>query len=339
MFRSSCNLWTFILVGLVASQVASQSRADQRWVIEDLLAVPTPFAIGHRGSGSNLGEDPDRPLENTRASVREAFKDGIHAVEVDVQITADGQVVGFHDDFLSDLSCINGMTFQELKAEIPEVSLLKHILNRARAFSHSGGDYGPSGLMIVEMKAPSPLCDPDDVTEYEYVAAVVDMIQNRNMEEQVLLESFSPTLLAIAADLAPEIERELAVNILQFLTPEEVEAATGLPVTIIAKNDFGLQWAEIGQFFRLPGYVSIEHFLGISLAVGSRAVSIDFLILAQAELTVPGSGTAIVDAFHSFGLPVMVYTLNTADEWFFVEAMGVDGIFTDDIPLGLALQP
>ncbi len=324
-------------IGLAATAVATTlSSAGEPSIIEDIFAVDAPFAIGHRGSGNNQGEDPTRPLENTRDSVQDAFKDGISIVEVDVQITSDGKVVTFHDDFLSDYSCINAMTFKELKKRTEDVSLLKNVLNTARSYRHRHN--GPSGLMIVEMKAPAPLCDPGDVTELAYVSAVIDVIRERDMEDQVLLESFSPTLLQIAATLAPEIERALAVNIIQFLSPEQVEAATGLLVTVIDKNDFGLQWGEIGQLYRLPGYQSIEQFIGVSFALGARAVTLDSLLLFQAELTTPGSGAALVSTLQSFGFPVLAFTLNTEFEWQFAESMGVDGIITDNIPLGLELQ-
>ena len=114
--------------------------------------------------------------------------------------------------------------------------------------------------------------------------------------------------------------------------------ATGLPVAIISKNDFGLEWAEIGPLFRLPGYEDLAQFIGISLEVGSRGVALDALILFQAEQSLPGGASLIVDTLHLLGLPVMTYTLNTAGEWFAATSWGVDGIITDDIPLGLMLQ-
>ena len=322
-----------LAVTVIATPLVSAGAA---WEIEDMRNLGTPTAVGHRGVGVNLGEDLDRPIENTRDSVKQAYEDGISMVEIDVQITSDGKVVAFHDDFLSDFSCINAMTYKELRQRLGDVSLLKNILNTARSYRHR--KQGPSGLVIVELKAPSPLCDPDDSTEFDYVSAVIEVIRERDMENQVILQSFSPTLLQLALGIAPEIERQLAASIVQFLTPEQVEVATGLPVAIISKNDFGLEWAEIGPLFRLPGYEDLAQFIGISLEVGSRGVALDALILFQAEQSLPGGASLIVDTLHLLGLPVMTYTLNTAGEWFAATSWGVDGIITDDIPLGLMLQ-
>jgi len=328
-----CRVFLFILL----VQLPALVRGGERWLVEDVLqGGPFPFAIGHRGFGVNLGEDPFRPIENTTESVRLAFHEGVQIVEVDVQITRDGEVVAFHDDFLQDFTCINALTFHELKKRMKPVSRLKHVLNTAHSSTHKESQ--PSGLMIIEMKAPAPLCDPDDITEEQYVAGVVEEIRSKQMSQQVLLESFSPTLLAIAEQLAPEIRRQLAVNVLQFLDPDTVEDLTGLPVTIIDKDDFGLTWAEIGPVFRLPGYASIEEFVGVALALGARSIAVDFLFLAQAEQTQPGSGVAFVESIHGLGMSVMVFTLNTVEEWFFMGSLGVDGIFIDDIPLGLELQ-
>ena len=327
----------YLGVGLAVTLAATApASSDPAWEADDRFSLNKPFAVGHRGSGENLGEDPDRPIENTRDSVKQAYQDGVSMVEVDVQITSDGQVVALHDDFLSDFSCVNAMTFKELRQRVGDVSLLKHVLNTARSYRHNQD--GPSGLVIVELKAPSPLCDPDDSTEFEYVSAVVDVIRERDMEKQVILQSFSPTLLHIALNIAPEIERQLAASAIQFLSPEQVEFFTGLPVIPIDKDDFGLQWAEIGPVFRLPGYQDLSEFVGVSLALGSTGVALDSLILFGAEQGNPGGASMLVGTLNFLGLSVMAFTLNTDLEWYAAASWGVDGIITDDVPLGVMLQ-
>src|SRR5260221_14383054 len=64
--------------------------------VDDLLDLDVkPFAIGHRGFGENMGEDPSRPIEDTVAAVRRGFKAGISVVEIDVQVTRDHEAVVF----------------------------------------------------------------------------------------------------------------------------------------------------------------------------------------------------------------------------------------------------
>lgn len=300
--------------------------------VEDLLNLEVrPFAIAHRGFGENLGKDTSRPIENTLRAVRAGFKAGVSVVEVDVQLTSDGHVAVFHDDFLSDFTCVNQLTLAELRDRLPEVPTLSAVLKQARSFSHNHqGEL--TGLVIVELKAAAPLCDPYDTQEKAIVSAVTGVIRYARMTDQVMLTSFSPVLLYIAAGEAPEVTRILSISGLQFLTALEVEGLLGLPVTLIDKNpDLGLQWAEIGLIFRLPGYRSIAEVLSTAAVTGARVVEADLFFLSSA-------GAPFVDLLHGFGLKVLGFTANNAAEWFFLQSLGVDGIYTNDVPLGVENQ-
>lgn len=83
---------------------------------------------------------------------------GISVVEVDVQLTGDGEVVVFHDDYLPDLACLKDLTLAELQARLPFVPSLQAVLNQARKFNERSGPL--RGLIIVELKAAAPFCDP-----------------------------------------------------------------------------------------------------------------------------------------------------------------------------------
>jgi glycerophosphoryl diester phosphodiesterase len=74
------------------------ARKALEGTVEQLLeSAVRPFTIGHRGSGERLGEDPSRPIENTVPAVRAGFRAGLPVVEVDVQLTRDGQLAVFHE--------------------------------------------------------------------------------------------------------------------------------------------------------------------------------------------------------------------------------------------------
>ncbi len=76
--------------------------------LEDMVDV-----IGHRGASKSAPE-------NTMAAVRQAIADGADWVEIDVQETADGSVVVFHDSDFMKLSGVNlkiwDATLEDLKA-------------------------------------------------------------------------------------------------------------------------------------------------------------------------------------------------------------------------------
>jgi glycerophosphoryl diester phosphodiesterase len=323
-------LATFAFLNLGVEAAASALRALPATVAILLDLEVRPFAIAHRGFGDNRGEDPARPIENTIRAVRAGYTAGASVVEVDVQLTSDGEVAVYHDDFLPDLTCLNRLTLSELQERLPHVPSLQAVLQQARKFND--GSRPTRGLLIVELKAPAPLCDPDDTQERVIVSTVARVIRRMRMTEQVLLTSFSPALLWLARDEAPEIARVRAVSGLLFLTAAEIEAELGLPVTLVDKDvDVGLQWAEIGALFRLPGYADVDQLLATAAALGVRVIEADLDLLDQA-------GQPLVNAVHAQGLKAFGFTATTPEEWFFLEALGLDGIYTNDVPFGVLHQ-
>src|SRR5262245_21979869 len=313
--------------------------------VDDLLALEVrPIAIGHRGFGQNLGENPSQPIENTMSAVRQGFRAGVSVVEVDVQRTADGEIVAYHDDFLSDFTCIHRLTLGQLRERMPHVATLHAIPLESRSLERMGD---LRGIVIVELKAPSPLCDPGDTQEFTIVSSVAAVIQRAGMTHQVMLTSFSPALLLYAQTLLPEVTRSLTVDVLQFLSPEDIRSALnarfgGLLLTLIDKRpDLGLQWAEIGSLLRLPSYWSIENgsimesiakMIATAARVEARVVEVDLVLLGSP------AGVLLVGALHSAGLEVFGYTADNEEEWRLLKSLGVDAIYTNDVPLGVELQ-
>lgn len=336
-------IWLVVLsLSLYCSSALAGDDDDngkRRSTAEDFLQLKVrPIAIGHHGVGPNTGENPALPIENTVESVRQAYQLGARVVEVDVQLTQDGRLAVFHDDYLSDFTCIHTLTLEQLQQRLPFVPELHQVLAVARHFNRKAGDE-LGGILIVELKASSPHCDPSDELEQPVVSAAVREVRQAKMADQVIFDSFSPALLFLAAQTAPEIARELDISGLQLLTPEQVHAVTGLPVTIINKKiSLGLTWAEIGPVFRLPGYASVQQFLATGIATSVRVVGGEMNFLGPAEQQQPGSGAAFVAGAHSLGLRVFADPANSEADWNFFSSLGVDAIYSV-IPLGVSLQP
>jgi glycerophosphoryl diester phosphodiesterase len=321
----------FIFVLVTVGIRPTDAHQHPQATVEDLLALEVqPFAIAHRGFGDNLGEDPSRPIENTVAAIRRGFRAGASVVEIDVQLTRDGKVAVFHDDFLPDFTCLNRLSLDELQERLPFVPSLEAALEQARKLNEAAGPL--RGLVIVELKAAAPLCDPHDRQDRAIVAAVSRVIHKKGMTPQVMFTSLSPALLSLAADHAPQVVRILSISGLQFLSAEQVEAYFGYPVTPINKKlDLGLQWAEVGPIFRLPGYRSVDEAISIALAVQARLVEADLFFLQSA-------GAPFVNAVHGVGLKALGFTATNAAEWDFLESLGLDGIYTNDVPFGAEHQ-
>jgi glycerophosphoryl diester phosphodiesterase len=321
---------------------SAASEAELRWTANDLLEKNVrPIVIGHEGAGENFGADPTKPINDTVQSVKLAYDQGASVVEVDAELTKDGQVVAYHDfDFLPDYSCINSYTLAELQAKYPYIPSLQAVLNVARQANRKADDGHVSGLMIVELKTPSPLCDPGDTSEKALVSAVVKAVHDTKMDDATIFDGFSPALLSIAAQMAPGIPRELDLDLLQLMTPAQVQANTGLTVTQIQKADgLGLQWANVGVIYRLPGYASIDQFFYAAFASGSRIVGFEKDFIGYNEQTQPGSVAQVVNAAHSMGLKAFADPAKSVQEFGWYASFGFDAAYCDDIPASLALQP
>jgi hypothetical protein len=117
----------FASLGLAENE-PDNDKDNQRSMAEDFLRIGVrPIAIGHHGVGPNSSANPDPslPIENTVDSVRQAYTLGARVVEVDVQLTQDGQLADFHDDFLSDFTCIHALTLDQLQERLPFVPELR----------------------------------------------------------------------------------------------------------------------------------------------------------------------------------------------------------------------
>ncbi|UCF31510.1 MAG: hypothetical protein JSV26_03610 [bacterium] len=353
MKKLSVMLTVFVVPLLFASRAPVVAEPhylgeDNRWVIEDVLdSAARPFAIGHRGYGENRGEIPGEPIENTVEAATRAFREGVQIVEVDTVLTRDNIPVALHDDYLDDLTCVNSLYLEELKVRLEDVSTLRHVLQKARTFSQERSSDRPSGLVVVEIKAPSPLCDPEDETIPALVDAVLGDIAATKMENQVIVESYSPEILGLVMMHELDIPRMLAVSLLQLLPAEVIEAMTDLEVTPIEKDaGFDLQWGEIGMeiggqiinLYRMPGYVSLEQYTGTLFATGSRSASLEKDILAMLDQPPLSSPMDLIDTLHGLSFDVLVFTVNSELEWTAVAAWGADGMYVDDIPLGLSLE-
>ena len=320
-----------------------------RYTAAQFLALDkAPIVIGHEGDGENFAQwptskptDPTKPINDTVASVALAYAQGASMVEIDAEMTKDGQIVASHDfDFLPDYTCINSYTLRDLKKKVPYIPTLDEILLAAHVANLASPHI--SGIVMIELKTPSPLCDPGDVEEQPFVQAVVATVHRNGMGDAVMFDGFSPNLVAIAKQLAPNIPRELDLDLLQLLTPAQV-TGSGYSVTPITKafNPYGLQWAEVGPaggpaIYRLPGYTDVTQFFGTAVAAGASIVDAeeDFIGTAGA------AGVAqFVGAAHSLGMKAYADPAHTVTDFATFAGLGFDGAYCDDIKGSLALQP
>jgi glycerophosphoryl diester phosphodiesterase len=252
-----------------------------------------PEYVAHRGGAA-------RWAENSLTAFRGALAEGARLLELDVHLTADGEVAVIHDPALDRTTSGHG----------PIAACTAADLRRAR-LRHPGGDLtddcvptldevldvvAESGAaLLVEIKTPGA------AVVYERRGDQVEAVPGRRYEglEQRVLDrlakagcagraivmAFNPAVVAEVRALAPEQPTALLVD------DHHVEEA-GVPAMM------ALEWA------RAAGVSS----LGLHHTLCDRE---------------------LVEAAHASGILVGVFTVNDAETMRRVEGAGVDLIITD----------
>jgi glycerophosphoryl diester phosphodiesterase len=179
----------------------------------------TPLVIAHRGDSAH------RP-ENTLASFASALEVGAGIVELDVQLTSDGEVVVIHDPEVDRTTDGHGDVRRMTLAEVRTLSAgfadrfgdtwsgeRVPTLGEALALVH-----GRARVMI-EIKKDSVTDDAEGGIEARTIAEV----RRQGLTDQVALISFEHRALVRCRDQAPEIVRG---HLFGRTTPREVLEAS-----------------------------------------------------------------------------------------------------------------
>lgn len=142
----------------------------------DWYASATPLIIGHRGASAGAPE-------NTLAAFGLAAEQGAHGIELDVRMSADGNLVVMHDPTVDRTTNGSGavaqMTTEALRAL--DAGLGQPVPTLDQVFQ----TFGPSLLYNVELKG----CG---LWGHGLEEAVADRIAAYHLENQVVVASFNP---------------------------------------------------------------------------------------------------------------------------------------------------
>jgi glycerophosphoryl diester phosphodiesterase len=162
-----------------------------------------PLVIAHRG-------DSARRPENTLASFASALEVGAEIVELDVQLTRDGEVVVIHDPAVDRTTDGTGrvpeMTLAELRrlsAGYPQRFGDEYRGERIPTLAEVLGLIRDRALGMIEIKHDSVTADAEGGLEAHTLAEV----RKAGMEKQVALISFSRVALVRCRQQAPDIHR------------------------------------------------------------------------------------------------------------------------------------
>jgi glycerophosphoryl diester phosphodiesterase len=186
-----------ILAGVVAAAMLS---AVLGWILLGRLREPRPVAvIGHRGAAAFAPE-------NTLSSVERAIEDGADWVEIDVQETADGEVVLLHD---SDFMKLAGSPLKIWEGNFEDVRKLD-----------IGSWFGPDFLgepvatleeVLLRAKGRARV-----VIELKYYGhnerleeRVADIVERTGMEDQIAVMSLERSIVEKVGALRPGFRKGL----------------------------------------------------------------------------------------------------------------------------------
>lgn len=161
---------------------------------------PLPILLAHRGDQVNAPE-------NTLPAFEQAIQKGADGVELDVKLTADGQVIVIHDPTVNRTT--NG------KGRVASFSL--DAIRQLDAGAWFNPKFASTRIPLLEevfeVVGRNRIINVE-LTNYTtprdgLVAGVCELIRRHNNQSQILFSSFFPKNLSIAGQLMPEIPRAL----------------------------------------------------------------------------------------------------------------------------------
>ncbi len=196
--------------------------------------------VAHRGASAHYPE-------NTLLACQQAIWQGVDALEIDVQLTSDAELVVIHDAHLDRTTNGHGLVNEHTLAEIRKldagqgqsVPLLNEIIELARA-SHT--------RLCVEIKGTS------EAEQLRIGEAIIQVLEVSDFLSQVIITSFSPKALLHVKTLNLETATMLDPSPQDgTLTPREICAQTLRSGANCLSYDFRFLTPEIIKECHLSG--------------------------------------------------------------------------------------
>lgn len=163
-----------------------------------LTYFPTPIIFAHRGASAHAPE-------NTLTAFELAVKQGAPAIEFDVKLTSDQQVVILHDQMLNRTTNGSGAVSKQPLAALRELDAGSWLSAEFR------GEKIPTLNEVFEAVGKKLLINVE-LTNYStpfdgLVHEVAALVKKHGLQERVIFSSFFPTNLVIARRLLPSVPR------------------------------------------------------------------------------------------------------------------------------------
>ncbi|MFM6977924.1 MAG: glycerophosphodiester phosphodiesterase family protein [Micrococcales bacterium] len=248
------------------------------------LDSPKPFKVfAHRGftySNDKVVRD-----ENTIEAFRAALDAGADYLELDVQASADGVAVVFHDEQLDRVSNSVGSISSRTWTELQQVEL-------------NFGGHIPSIAQVLTTFSKAKI--NIDIKNSAAIKDLANAITNQNAHDRVLLTSFSEKRRQVAVDSSPGVATSPSAWLILRI---KLGQLIGLDLTRLLKNVNVLQIPVSYGFLRLdsPKFIESVKRRGVEVVYWTINDPAEAMRLKQigADGIVTDRTDLIVSALHS----------------------------------------
>ncbi|WP_341393041.1 alkaline phosphatase [Arthrobacter sp. G119Y2] len=252
---------------------------------------------------------------------------GVSTLELDTHLTEDGKVIVWHDDVIMPEKCRDTAPARPADPEFPYVGDRVALLDLAQiktldcGFQQLPGypeQEVVQGNRIAELRDVYALADAYDARKIRFnvetkveegleggpgmealARAVVEEVEASGRERRTTIQSFDWSALNLVAAIAPDLK-----------------------LVALAEDAVALQVGQPGAAPQLGG-LDIDDYNG-SPALAAAAAGYD--VLSPLATTVTAQ---MIREAHDAGLPVIPWTVNTAEAMNALMDLGVDGLITD----------
>lgn len=203
-------------------------RAPKDKVAVRIFAARPSANIGHRGTGPTREGHPFP--ENSISSFVAAMEEGADGIELDVEITKDGQLIVMHDDTLDRTTdctgCVSELTFNEIRACRLLDGAGQPTEERPPTLLEAYNAIDVNAIINVELKVFGSECLTETTGPEDLVPLALEVVARIGGEDRTIFSSFDETaaklvkterpgyysaLLSLAAGPA-EVDKALLLN-------------------------------------------------------------------------------------------------------------------------------
>ena len=229
--------------------------------------------FAHRGFGSES-------LDNSLSSIKKALESDIDGVEIDAQITKDGEVIIFHDSYLERLTNGKGNISDKTLFEIKSYNYTLNssiTAEKISTFDEVLNIINGSTLVILEIKCGSFDC-------HQIEQKIVEKINKHNASNYIIVDSFNPVAIYRIKKAGSKI-----ITMFDFRDIEPDDPSNTLKIPFFLKKE---------PFRRAIRKIIRPDILSIEISVSSKTIKSLLYKGHPVVLWTPNTEKEIKDSFN-----------------------------------------